>query len=93
MDLPTARIEQAFARAFVTAEVREPELSDALREFVSTLKERGMPPERVLIEVKQIVRRVRPADAELATTNDPTSATAIAEAISRLCIGEYFRAD
>ncbi len=87
------RLILAVVRAAREARAATPELRDAVCDYVRELKERGYPPERVLIVVKALlaeagVKRTGPlADRGSATLGPETE---IVESVVAWCIEEYF---
>ena len=87
------RLILAAVRAARAARAATPELRDAVCDHVRELKDRGYPPERVLIDVKGLlaeagVRKTGPlADGGSATLGPETK---IIERVVAWCIEEYF---
>jgi hypothetical protein len=87
------RLILAVVRAAREARTTTPELRDAVCDYVSELKERGYPPERVLVVVKALVAEAGIRKGRMpavAASLDPE--TEIIERVVAWCIEDYFPA-
>jgi hypothetical protein len=85
IDAAAARLVGALEESFRRSSVLDDELRDAARAYVGRLRRDGLPPERVLTAVKDLIGK-----AETTRTNRDSRVTLVRRVIT-LCIEEYYR--